>query len=534
MLARDARRLRMVALLLGVVAAIQLQGIGAGAFGPSASTWGGGRVDAFVRGVDMALWHRWHDGGGWHWESLGGTPTSDASAVSWSSGRMDVFTRGFGGTLWHRWLNGGTWYGWESLGGQLASEPAAISLAAGTLDVFVQGTDAALWRASYDASGWHWTGLGGRLASAPAVTSAGAGRADVFVQGTDLALWHSVVTGTTSSWEGLGGRLGSGPSAVSTGPGLLDVFVRGLDGALWEARSSSGWQWLGAGGRLSGRPTAAWAGTGGAHAFVSGLDSVLWHWVNGAWESLGGPVAYTVGVVSGSASTVDVFAQSAGNRLLHRAWAGGWSGWDDAGGVLRSPSDAVTLPVPLYRQEMALDCETASLQMALAAFGHYDTQQDLFSLENADTRPPVMSGRHVAQWGDPYTNFVGNVNGSDAVPTGYGIYFPPITSIARSRGDPYVVGGEGYAPSTIYDAIAAGHPVQAWVETGWGRAFVGYWTAWDGRPVRYSLAEHSLVLIGVSPTSVLVNDPWKGATYWVNKSTFEISFADFNNMAVIY
>ena len=531
--ARPARRLRVVVLILGVLCAVPVSG--AMAFGPSASTWGGSRVDAFVRGNDLAIWHRWHDGSGWHWESLGGLATSDVSAVSWGSGRIDVFARGFGGTLWHRWLNGGTWYGWESLGGQLASEPAAISIAAGTVDVYVQGSDLALWRDSYDASGWHWTKLGGRLVSAPAVTSAGSGRADVFVQGTDLALWHSVVSGGTVSWEALGGRLGSGPSAVSTGPGLLDVFVRGLDGALWHDRLSGGWQWQAAGGRLSGRPTAAWAGTGGAHAFVAGLDSVLWHWVNGAWESLGGPVAYTIGVVSGAPATVDVFAQSTGNRLLHRAWAGSWSAWDDAGGVLLAPGDPITLPVPLYRQDYALDCETATLEMALAAYGHYYTQAYLFSLENPDTRAPVMGpNKHVIQWGDPYTNFVGNVNGSDAVPTGYGIYYPVIASMARSHGDPYAAGGEGYAPGTVYDAVAAGHPVQVWVETGWGRTWLSTWTAWDGRTVRYSLAEHSLLITGVSPGSVRVNDPWRNTISWVTKSTFEISFADFNNMAIIY
>jgi uncharacterized protein YvpB len=506
----------------------------ANAFGPTASSWGAGRLDAFVRGTDGALWHRWRDQSAWQWESLGGTPTSDASAVSWSSGRIDVFTRGFGGTLWHRWLNNGTWSGWESLGGQLASEPAAISLAAGTLDVFVQGTDLGLWRASYDAGGWHWTGLGGRLAEGPNVPKAAAGKGKPFVEGTDTALWHDAVSGGASNWESLGGRLSAGPSATSSGAGQLTVFVRGADGALWSDGFSSGWQWQGLGGRLSNRPTAASSG-GGSHAFVVGRDGALWHWTNGTWEGLGGSLAYIVAAVAAAPATLDVFAQTTANALFHRGWTGAWAGWDSGGGALLTPNDPVTLPVPLYRQDMALDCETAALQMALSAFGHYQTQADLFSMEDPDTRAPVMgAGKHVIQWGDPYANFVGNVNGSDAVPTGYGIYFPVIASIARSHGAPYAVGGEGYAPSTVYDAVAAGHPVQVWVETAWGRTYVGNWTAWDGRPVRYSLAEHSVVLTGIAPGSVRVNDSWRGATYWVSKSTFEISWADFNNMAIIY
>ena len=75
-------------------------------------------------------------------------------------------------------------------------------------------------------------------------------------------------------------------------------------------------------------------------------------------------------------------------------------------------TDPITFPVPVYRQTMNLDCETAALQMALASLGHYYSQADLFSLENPDTRPPVMGANHtIVRWGDPYTNYVGNVSG---------------------------------------------------------------------------------------------------------------------------
>ena len=43
-----------------------------------------------------------------------------------------------------------------------------------------------------------------------------------------------------------------------------------------------------------------------------------------------------------------------------------------------------------------------------------------------------------------------------------------------------------------------------------------------------------MILTGVSATSVRVNDDQFGSQYWVSKSTFETSWRDFNNMAVIY
>ena len=203
--------------------------------------------------------------------------------------------------------------------------------------------------------------------------------------------------------------------------------------------------------------------------------------------------------------------------------------------VWTPPAGYVTINVPVYQQAMVLDCETGALRMGLATYGHYYTDGQLFNLENPDTRAPVLGTNHtVIQWGDPYTNFVGNVNGSDTTPTGYGVYWPVILSIARSHGLPNAQGGEGYRPSTVYAALAARHPVEVWVETYWERPAVRTWTAWDGRAVRYSLIEHAVTLSGVSDTQVRVNDPLHGTQYWIGKSLFESNWRDFNDMAVIF
>jgi len=198
-------------------------------------------------------------------------------------------------------------------------------------------------------------------------------------------------------------------------------------------------------------------------------------------------------------------------------------------------SGYVTIPVPIYQQAMVLDCETGALRMGLATFGRYYSDSALFAYENPDTRMPLMGPNHtVVQWGDPYTNFVGYVNGSDYTPTGYGVYYPVIVAIAQSHGLPNAYGGQGFAPSTVYAALAARHPVEIWIETNWARPRLGTWTAWDGRQVRYSLVEHAVILSGVSPTMVRVNDPLHGTQYWVSKWEFETVWRDFDNMAVIF
>jgi hypothetical protein len=157
--------------------------------GPTACSWGQGRLDVFVRGADNALHHKWYDGSWSDWESLGGGLTSNPAAASWGQGRLDVFVRGADNALHHKWYDGG-WSGWESLGGGLTSGPAVASWGQGRLDVFVRGADNALHHKWYDGGWNNWESLGGLLTSDPGAASWGANRIDVFARGGDDALWH--------------------------------------------------------------------------------------------------------------------------------------------------------------------------------------------------------------------------------------------------------------------------------------------------------------------------------------------------------
>src|SRR5207248_5105444 len=95
-----------------------------------------------------------------------------------------------------------------------------------------------------------------------------------------------------------------------------------------------------------------------------------------------------------------------------------------------TPDATVTFNVPVYKQLRNLDCETAALQMALGALGINYTQNQLIAMQpQPDTRSPVMGHlsngqKIVVQWGNPYKNFVGNIDGADLIPTGYGIDYP--------------------------------------------------------------------------------------------------------------
>jgi uncharacterized protein YvpB len=272
-----------------------------------------------------------------------------------------------------------------------------------------------------------------------------------------------------------------------------------------------------------------------------GMDNSVWTNINtgSGWsgpQSAGGQVSEVLAVrPQGNGVAIDVLARdsAAYEDTFTTAGRAGW--WSSMGGIIVATGDSpYTSGAPVYQQTMPLDCETAVLQMALAAMGSYYSQSALFALEAPDLRSAYWDSGGTLHWGDPYTNFVGNVYGREPNYTGYGIYYPVIEAIAHSHGDGRATGAQGWSMLDIYNHLASGRPVQVWVEFQWARPALGSWLAFDNRWIRYSTWEHSVLLRGVSDTSVLVNDPTVSYPYWVSRETLEASFADFGNMAIAF
>jgi hypothetical protein len=298
------------------------------ASGPAASTWGSGRLDAFVTGTDGIVYHRFFNGTSWAWEALPGeASTSDASSVSTASGSIDVFIQGADNALWRRHFSAGAWVpNWERVGGVIIGAPAAVSIGTGKIDVFVQGADNHLWLAAFDGvSTWTWSNPGGVLGAPPTAISTAPGSAEAFLRGADGALWRWVATGT---WTPLGGKLFGTPAASHRG-GVSDVYVEGTDTALWHWTDFSGASlWEPLGGRLAAPPAAASWGASRQDVLLQGTDSALWHawsttsaatggWV---WEGLGGKITGSPAVVTWGANRLDAFVRGTDNRLWHLAF----------------------------------------------------------------------------------------------------------------------------------------------------------------------------------------------------------------------
>jgi len=102
------------------------------------------------------------------------------------------------------------------------------------------------------------------------------------------------------------------------------------------------------------------------------------------------------------------------------------------------------LPVGTQRMQMPLDCEATSLTIALGSVGIHTTQQYVQGHFPTDTRAPILGADGLpAMWGDPYTDFVGHVMGSEpgsnphwTAYAGWGAYAPVVARAAESLGVP--------------------------------------------------------------------------------------------------
>jgi len=219
-----------------------------------------------------------------------------------------------------------------------------------------------------------------------------------------------------------------------------------------------------------------------------------------------------------------------------------WSGWDIARGLAGAGADSgvrsvviggVIQNVRYSRQQYALSCEAAALEMALSHEGIFAGQSQLLSSMTVDGRAGYYDGYGTLHWGDPYVNFVGNPNGSEVDLTGYGTYYSTVARVAKAMGGHVVDSGTGVSPQQLYADVLAGHPVVAWITSDWSHRGTSYWRAFDGRRVPWAgPAEHAVAVVGVSSSAVYVYNPVSGAQ-WVSRKTFEGAYSTYSDMVVV-
>jgi uncharacterized protein YvpB len=136
-------------------------------------------------------------------------------------------------------------------------------------------------------------------------------------------------------------------------------------------------------------------------------------------------------------------------------------------------------------------------------------------------------------WGNPFTTFVGDVDGSEVDGSGYGTYFPTIAAAATTLGGNVLRAGQNVRAADVYAAVADGHPVVAWIGYDYQPHDRADYTSFDGASIPYAgPVEHAVTVAGIGEEDVLVDDPDAGSL-WIDKDDFEATYLTFGRMAVI-
>ncbi len=176
-------------------------------------------------------------------------------------------------------------------------------------------------------------------------------------------------------------------------------------------------------------------------------------------------------------------------------------------------------PVPLVKQVYRNNCETAALEMILAAagrsIGQVALQRELPRSGPLD--PTLDAAGRIVVWGDPDRGFVGRAEGG-GVAGGFGVYQGPIRRLAGRYGVT-LRDLSRESPATLYRRLRGGRPVMAWI--GLSEGPYRSWRSPAGKRISVNFGEHVVVLTRIRDGVLSVNDPLSGTRLAWTASEFE-------------
>lgn len=155
-------------------------------------------------------------------------------------------------------------------------------------------------------------------------------------------------------------------------------------------------------------------------------------------------------------------------------------------------------------------CEVTSLSMLMAYMKHPVSKMTLAHEEPTDNTPMVMKNHQIVSWGNPNVGFVGSVTGDKKY--GFGIYHGPLTKLVNKILPNRGVDLTGSPFRYLETIVAGGTPIVVW--TTYTFKPTNVWTTWktpEG-PLRATMQEHAVLLVGYNQDDVFLNNPANGAS----------------------
>lgn len=204
------------------------------------------------------------------------------------------------------------------------------------------------------------------------------------------------------------------------------------------------------------------------------------------------------------------------------------------GARTRVPEGHLTLiRAPAMSQLPAYDngCELASLDMLLRFAGVSIRLATLAARIPRAGAPLVTTpDGSIVSWGDPNVGFVGSVRGTSP---GYGVYHAPIARLLDKILPGRALDLTGHPLRALRAVVASGRPAIVWTTVDFSP--VSNWVTWTSPegPVRATMSEHAVLLVGMNRHFAYVNNPLNGErAEAVPLSSFVASWIDLGRQAV--
>ncbi|MCY0900667.1 MAG: C39 family peptidase [Firmicutes bacterium] len=176
-------------------------------------------------------------------------------------------------------------------------------------------------------------------------------------------------------------------------------------------------------------------------------------------------------------------------------------------------------------------CEITSLTMLLHYEGFGVTKEELAHQIQRDPQTlQVNPDGTILSWGNPNDGFVGSVSGKGP---GFGVYHAPIAALMRHYLPDDTLDLSGISFSDLLSTLRTGRPIIAWTTVGFSPDVP--WTTWKTPtgPVRTTMFEHVVLLVGYNRDTVFVDNPLGGQQAEpVSMKTFRASWVAMGRQAI--
>jgi uncharacterized protein YvpB len=171
-------------------------------------------------------------------------------------------------------------------------------------------------------------------------------------------------------------------------------------------------------------------------------------------------------------------------------------------------SALIQVPAQSQLPQLNNGCEVTSLSMLLTYVKHPVSKMTLAQEEPRDETPLVMKDNKIVSWGNPNVGFVGSVAGTKKY--GFGIYHGPLTKLVDDILPQRGLDLTGSPFDKLEAVVAGGTPVEVW--TTFTFQPTNDWITWQTPegPIRITMQEHAVLLVGFSQNYVYINNPWNG------------------------